>query len=305
MRILLYAWDWRPDIILVLVLAGVIYVRGWWHLRNRPARRSHRRAQLAAGWRLGAHLSGLAVLVLALVSPIDFLGGQLFSMHMVQHLLLMMLAPPLLLIANPLPFALWGMPAGARREMGRLLKPMSASRHLLRTLTRPGVVWMVFIAVFLGWHDPHAYDAALRIDWVHDLEHITFFGASMLFWWHVTRAGPHIHGEFSPGLRVAYLLATVPINMLTGVAIAFAGKPIYSYYTAVPRVWGMTVMQDQMLGGVIMWIPGSMMFILAALILIAHQVQDEENKPSLPESKWATDEAMIAPRWKAGASQHH
>ena len=80
-------------------------------------------------------------------------------------------------------------------------------------------------------------------------------------------------------------------------AIAFAGLPIYSYYTTVPRLFGLSVMQDQMIGGVIMWVPGSMMYIIAILILAARLLQDESDKPPLPEEMWATDEGMIAPGW--------
>lgn len=304
MRVLLLSWDWRPDVVLVLLLAGMIYARGWWRLRSLHSGQSpSQKRRLAAGWRLAAYWGGLVILALALLSPIDVLGDQLFFMHMIQHLLLVMLAPPLLLVANPLPFSLWGLPAGVRHEVGRLLNPTAAFRQSLRVLTRPGVVWIVFIAIFLGWHDPHAYNATLRNDLIHDLEHLTFFGAAMLFWWHVTCAGPRIHGQFSRGIRVAYLLSVVPINMLTGVAIAFAREPIYAYYATASRVWGMTVMQDQMLGGVIMWIPGSMMYILAALILIAHHIQAEEDKPPLPESVWATDKAMVAPGREAEVSE--
>ena len=94
------------------------------------------------------------------------------------------------------------------------------------------------------------------------------------------------------------LLVTVPVNMAAGVVIAFASQPIYTYYTTVPRLWGITVMLDQMIGGVIMWIPGSMMFILAALIIVSRMIQTEATKEPLPESEWATDEAMLAPGLK-------
>jgi putative membrane protein len=117
----------------------------------------------------------------------------------------------------------------------------------------------------------------------------------MLFWWHVFGATPHIHKRLKLGARVAYVLAAVPPTMAAGVVIAFSGEPIYTYYAGVPRLWGITVMQDQMLGGFIMWVPGSMMYIIAALILIARWLQIEEQKPPLPESEWATEEAMIAP----------
>jgi cytochrome c oxidase assembly factor CtaG len=306
LKALLLSWEWRAEVIAVLVMAGTLYTRGWWRIRQRGANpqhpgRSHStiyRRALASGWRLAAYLCGLVVIGVALMSPIDVLGGQLFMMHMVQHKLLIIIAPPLLLIANPLPFFLWSLPVRARYAAGRLLNRESNFRRALRTLTAPGLVWMGFVAVLIGWHDPNAYNAALRNDLVHDIEHLTFFGTAMLYWWQVIGAGPRLR-SLSRGMRLAFLLATVPVNMATGVAIAFAGEPIYSYYTAVPRLWGISVMQDQMLSGVIMWIPGSMMYVLAALILISRMIQTEADKEPLPESEWATDESMIAPGWKA------
>ncbi len=285
----------------MLVLAGIIYAVGWQRLRHRHSERSSQPVhppRLATEWRLIAYLGGLTLVGIALMSPIDILGGQLFYMHMIQHLLLVMLAPPLLLIANPFPFFLWGLPLKPRRSVARLFKPKSAFRHGLRTITPPGIVWIVYTAMLLGWHDPNAYNWALRSEWVHDIEHLTFFITAMLFWWHVIGNGPRIHGRFTLMPRIAYLLISVPVTMLTGIAIAFSSQPIYTYYTTVPRLWGTSVMDDQILGGVIMWIPGSMMYIIAALILIAGLVQTEANKEPLPESEWATENSMVAPGWE-------
>jgi cytochrome c oxidase assembly factor CtaG len=291
---LLLSWDLRVEIVGTLLLVGSVYTRGWWRIRRQRTNQH----PLAAGWRLAAYLGGLTLLSVALMSPIDVLAGQLFLMHMIQHLLLVMIAPPLLLVANPLPFFMWGLPIRAGRALGRSLRPTSTFRRVLYSSTSPGLVWMLFVAFFLGWHDPNAYSAALKSDLIHDLEHLTFFGTAMLFWWHVTGAGPRLR-VLSRGVRLAYLLLTVPVNAATGIAIAFAGQPIYTYYTTVPRLWGMSVMQDQMIGGVIMWIPGSMMYLVAALILISGLVQTEAKKQPLLEAEWATDEAMIAPGWKA------
>ncbi len=290
----LLSWDLRVEVLATLLLAGSIFVRGWWRIRSQRTDRH----PLASGWRLTAYLGGLVILGVALMSPIDVFGGQFFFMHMVQHLLLVMIAPPLLLVANPLPFFMWGLPSRARPTIGRWLRRGSVLRRVLHPLTAPGLVWLVFVAFLLGWHDPNAYDAALRSDLIHDLEHTTFFGTSMLFWWHVVGAGPRLR-SLSPGVRLAVLLGTVPVNAAAGVAIAFASQPLYAYYTTVPRLWGITVMQDQMIGGVIMWIPGSMMYLLAALIVISRLIRSEADKKPLPESEWATDEAMIAPGWKA------
>ncbi|MFQ5921979.1 MAG: cytochrome c oxidase assembly protein [Anaerolineales bacterium] len=273
---LLRAWAFRPEVTLVLLLAGVLFSLGWWRLRQVPGSR------FAKGWRLAAYLGGLGLLALALLSPIDVISSYLLSMHMVQHLLLVLLAPVLLLIANPLPFLLWGMPDAIRRRVGGLLRRGSALRRALTAFTAPGPVWIALVVVLVGWHDPGAYDAALRNEIVHNLEHFTFFGVALLFWWHVTGAGPRIHGSLSTGLRIAYLLITVPLTMAVGIAIALATRPIYLVYLSAPRVMDLSVMEDQRLAGAIMWIPGSMMFILAALALVSRAVSAEENKPPLP-----------------------
>lgn len=273
---LLRAWDFRPEVVLVLVLAATLFALGWWRLRQVPGPR------FAKGWRLAAYLSGLVLLALALLSPIDTIASYLLSMHMVQHLLLVMLVPVLLLIANPLPFGLWGLPSTARRQVGGLLQRGSALRRVLTAITAPGVVWIALVVVLVGWHDPRAYDAALRSDLVHNLEHLSFFAVAMLFWWHVTGAGPRLHGSTSAGMRIALLLITIPVTMGIGIVIALSTRPIYLNYLTVPRVLGLSVMEDQRLAGAIMWIPGSMMLILAALILLARIMSAEESKPPMP-----------------------
>lgn len=286
------------ELIIVLALAGMTYTWGWWRLRRRTAARMRSKWQAGATWRPVAYVSGLILLGLALMSPIDVLASQLFSMHMVQHLLLVMIVPPLLLIANPLPFFLWGLPVRLRFQTGMLFRQGSGFRRFLQKTTSLGLVWMYFVIVYLGWHDPNAYNAALERGWVHDLEHLTFFATAVLFWWHVIGAGPRIHRPLSPVARLAFLLSIIPVNMLAGMSFAFASQPIYSYYEAVPRLWGISVLADQQLAGVIMWIPGSMMYILAALILAGRWLQDEEAKPALPEAEWATDDALAAPSWE-------
>lgn len=307
LRAVLLSWNWRLDVIIILLVLGVLYTVGWRRLRSRTRRdrrkrRGASRHELAARWRLVSYLTGLVCVAVALLSPIDALGQQLFFMHMIQHLLLIMFAPALLLIANPMPFMLWGLPQRWRLAVGRgiarLLHPKSRFRHGLRVLTGAGVIWLLWTIAVIGWHDPAMYNAALRNEIVHDLEHLSFFMASMLFWWLVTGAGPRIHKQFGQVGRVAFALAAVPPNMALGVVLAFAGVTIYSYYEAVPRLWGIDPVTDQRIGGVIMWIPGSMMFIIAALVLIAQMLQEEDSKPALPEKEWASEEALSAPGLK-------
>lgn len=302
-RAVLTSWEWRTTIIITLASAGVFYSVGWGRLR----RRQRRESRLANRWRLISYWSGLLVIALALMSPIDVLSSQLFFMHMIQHLLLVMIAPPLLMLANPLPFVLWGLPAGARRIVGnwlsQILNHRSPSRHWLRTLSGPGLVWFLLVCTLIGWHDPNAYNAALRYPLVHDLEHLTFFLPAVLYWWLATGAGPRLHKQLSLPARTAFVMAAIPPNMLIGMAIAFSSEPIYTYYLTVPRLWQIEVMLDQALAGVIMWVPGSMMYIVAALILIGRWFSLEEAKPPLPVTLWSTEESMIAPGFEKEGKQ--
>ncbi len=269
MELILRSWEWRWDVAFVLGVSGVLYLRGWWRLRRMGAR-------LPSRGRLASYLSGWVLLWLALISPIDVLGGMLFSIHMVQHLLLMMFAPPLLWLGSPFPIGLWGLPDSWRRRVGRWFRRRAGLRRTLLEWTPRGGVWLLNVVVLLMWHDPNAYNAALRQPWLHDAEHLTFFLASMLYWWQVIQAGPRLHGRFPWGLRLAYLFGMVPITAAAGVAIAFTKHPIYTYYLSVPRFWGIDVMADQRAGGVLMWVGGGMMYMLGALVLIAAYTRKEE-----------------------------
>lgn len=271
---LLLSWEWRPEVLSVLLFLGVTYGLGWWRLR----RSGHR--GLANGWRLAAYLSGLMAVALALLSAIDALQSLLFTMHMVQHELLMMVAPPLLLLANPFPFLLWGLPTGLRRAVGRLFGQGALFRRVLYRLTAPWLSWALYVATLWLWHYPAAYDAALRYGWIHDLEHLSFFITALLFWWHVTGAAPHIRAPLGYGVRMGYVLAGLAQNEILAVGISLAGRPFYTYYETVPRLWGLSVLDDQRLGGVIMWIPGGMMYALTVIILLARLLDQEERERS-------------------------
>lgn len=280
------SWDFRLEVFIPLTLLGVLFTVGWWRLRKKSRVRGWH--SLGASWRLVSYLAGLIIIGLALMSPVDPLSQQLFFMHMIQHLLLIMIAPPLLLITNPMPIILWGLPSGVRYWIGgglsALIAGKSRFRRGLRSATGPGIIWMVWVVALIGWHDPDMYNLALRSDFFHDLEHLSFFIAAMLFWWHVTGAGPHIHKQFGGIARIGYVLSAVPSNMALGVVLAFVPVAVYSYYEAVPRLWGIDPVIDQKIGGVIMWIPGSMMYIIAALILIARLMQEDEAKNPRPQT---------------------
>lgn len=276
-KALLFSWDVRFEILLPLTLLGAFQFIGWRRLRQRGAGR------FANGWRLVSYLTGLIVLIVALLSPLDVLSSQLFFLHMIQHLLLVMVAPPLLWLAGPFAIGLWSLPRPLRLQVGGWFQHESRFRQLIRLVTQPGLSWLLFVGALFLWHDPNAYSLAQGNGWIHDLEHISFFATAMFFWWRVIGAGPHIHGRSSLLSRIGYVMGVVPANMLLGVTLSLAESPIYPYYLGVPRLFGISVMDDQMIAGLIMWIPGTMMYIAAALILVARLFTNADRRPDLSE----------------------
>lgn len=284
------AWDWRPEVLLVLGTFAILYTAGWWRLRRKG------RTKLATNWRFVSYWAGILVVGLALMSPIDGLQEVLFSIHMVQHLLLMMLAPPLLWLGNPLPFGMWGLPPALRYYAGRLLTRRATFRQWLRSGTTLPITWFVFVAILWGWHDPSAYNAALKLEWVHDLEHISFFLGGMLFWWHVTDSAPYINGHRSYIARLALVILTLFQNFGPALAISMANEPIYSHYTTVSHPWDISVMDDQRIAGTIMWIPNGMMYVVTAVILISRLVSQSQKKAAQHQKMMAHSSDGVAER---------
>lgn len=277
---LLSPWEFRPEVLLPVLVMGTLYVAGWLRVRRKLASRG-KGHKLASRWRLAAYLGGLASLLLALLSPIDVLGGQLLIMHMVQHKILVMAAAPLLWLGDPFPIVLWALPSSLRHAVGSLFTRDTWFRRGLTAATQPAICWLVFVFVYIGWHDPSLYDLALRVPWVHNLEHVTFFLAAMLFWWPVVNSAPHLHKPLPYWVRIIYLIAFVPPNAITGVSIATATDVIYPHYATVPHIWGFTALEDQAWGGAIMWIWSSEMMIQAAVIMLGVSFYQEKQRKLL------------------------
>lgn len=275
-------WDWLlqwklwPQIILILGVLGFLYVRGWRALRARGGRHT------ATGWRLAAFLGGLVALALAMLSPIEVLSTLLFSAHMVQHLLIKMVGPPLIWLAAPYPILIWALPVQVRRATVGLFGRDAPFRHLVQRFLTPWVCWALYVGALWLWHLPAAYDAALNSELVHLLEHTSFFALALLFWWHLTGTEPRFHGRLSYGFRMAYALAGMAQNEVLGIIISFAGQPLYPHYVAAPRPFPISVMDDQMLGGALMWVPGGMMYGLTAIILLAAMLEQGERQAARP-----------------------
>ena len=263
-----FGWHWRLDVLLVLISFATIYVRGWLRLRAQNVR-------AVQAWRLPLYVLGLAAVGAALISPVDALASVSLSMHMVQHLLLLMVSPLLLLLADPFVHCLWGVPKKLRYGIGRLFVRRSVFRSVIWGLTLLQVSWSLYVLDLWAWHSPALYQMALREPGVHDAEHLLFFLTALLFWWPIVNPSPRLHGEISYGYRIIYLVAATLQNTLLGMAISIPERVLYPFYATVPRLRALAPIDDQALGGGIMWVSGHM-YLIPILVLIARLAKQEE-----------------------------
>ncbi|WP_420473736.1 cytochrome c oxidase assembly protein [Noviherbaspirillum sp. ST9] len=250
------------------VLICLLAAAGWYALgvaRLRP--RTHRGASVS-GRRIASFSFGLVLLGLALASPLDTLGADLFSAHMLQHEAMMLGAAPLLVAGRPLPVFLWALPPSARMRTGIVLRSR-AVHHAWRTLSRPIGAWWLHAVVLWAWHVPRLFQAGLANEAVHVLQHASFLAAALLFWSSVARAGA--------GMAVLSLLATAIHTGILGALLTFSPHVWYPVYDGRTDAWGLTLLEDQQLGGLIMWVPAGFLLVFAGVAAAARALgQDRE-----------------------------
>jgi len=224
--------------------------------------------------------SGVAVLVIALNSPVDVESDRLFWVHMVQHVLLLTVAPALLVIARPMPRVLRALPRRTRLALvgevrhGRWGAP-------LRLLARPWVTWAAFCATLLAWHVPTLYDAALRTQAVHDLEHFTYLTTGLLFWNHALAIPPFARALGWPQ-RAAYTASAMVAGWILAITLAVVPHPLYSFYSDLAvRPGGISALTDQQLAAGIMWVPGSITFTIAIVLAIYRWLEPAPAAPAV------------------------
>ena len=239
------SWNFEPSVILGIVLASFVY---W--LSAGPWRGRFPGAAPATRGQSVCFALAMLVLVAALLSPIDVLADHsLLLMHMVQHLLLTLVMPPLLLLGLP-------------DWMLRPLLRVPLLRAALSRLTRPLPAFIAFNAVFAAWHAPALYEATLNSEPVHLLEHFMFMGTALLTWWPILSPLPELPRASYP-LQVLYLFLQSIIPTVLGGIITLAPDVLYATYQYAPRVWDLSAAEDQQWGGLIMWIPGSLIYLAA------------------------------------------
>jgi cytochrome c oxidase assembly factor CtaG len=273
-------WNWEPSILIgtVLITGLYLYAIGPLHKRYFPEE------PVKTGQTV-SFLLGIFFMFLSLVSPLDELGDSyLFSAHMVQHLVLTMIGPPLLVIGTP----------------GWFIKPLVRNKiafRVAKALTYPAVAFVLYNADFWLWHAPPLYNATLENQNIHILEHLTFIVFGILNWWPMFSQSKDLP-RLSIGGQVLYLFLSGMPSVLLGAGLTFS-PPLYAPYIAAPRVWGISAATDQQLGGLIMWVPVSISYIVVMSVLFIRWMQQQEAKQLAQERETyekqvAEDEALTS-----------
>ena len=271
------SWSVQPALIYV-ALAAVLYVVGSRRGRGRGGTQGQTPEERL---RACAFAAGLAVIVLALDSPLDGAADTLFWAHMLQHILLLTVAPPLILLGRPWPRMWRALPLETRTRVGRGLA-RSRLAAPIRRLARPWPAWLLFNGALVVWHIPALYDATLRSGWVHQLEHAIFFFTGLLFWARIVDPGP-LRPKLSWTGRIAYAIGAMVVGWGLAVALVLAPHPLYPAYASLPhRPGGISAMTDQQLAGGMMWVPGSIAYTVAILFAF-YRWLEPERRPGRPE----------------------
>ena len=253
-------WHAHPSIIVGVVLITALYLMAVGPLRERFGW-----AERGSSSQMVLFMLGVLVIVVALLSPLHELGDKyLFSAHMAQHLLLMLVVPPLQLL---------GVPGWLVDKVLRSPRVLAVSRFL----TRPLVAFTFFNAVLVLWHMPVLYDLTLRERDIHILEHVMFLGVAVLMWWPVLSLAKELpRASYITQMVYLFLLPTVP--GILGAVITFSDKVLYPWYAEAPRLWNISATTDQEIGGIIMWVPGGMAFLTVLIIVFLVWANQEESK---------------------------
>jgi putative membrane protein len=271
---LVRAWEFDPLVILGLVLTAWLYVRGLRRMwREHPGGGVH-------PWEACCYAAGWFAIFVALVSPLHPWGRVLFSAHMTQHEILMLVGAPLVVLGRPLLVYLKALPRGLAGDLARAANTpsWSATWH---AISNPFSAWLIHAAVLWAWHVPSWFEATIDNDFVHSLQHISFLGSALLFWWAVTH-GPGRAAAY--GMALVYLFTTALHSGLLGVLITFATRVWYPAYGETTQSWGLTPLEDQQLGGLIMWIPAGVVYVIAALAFMAGWVRESQRRAERREA---------------------
>lgn len=254
-------WDIPPWVTCALVVAGLVYARGWLALR-------HTRPGTLRVWRFLAYLAGLFAIFVAVSSPLDTYSETLLFMHMAQHFVLMSVAPPLIVLGCPFVPILRGLPRSIVRWIGGPLFRSAVAHRAQRLFSRLPFAWLAMNLTYVGWHIPKAYEYALASEHWHNFEHFCFFTTSVLFWWPILQPWPS-RRRCNSWMIIPYLLTSDLVNTALSAFLCFSSRLLYPSYGLVDRPFGLDALKDQIAAGAFMWVLGSLVFLAPAIYLTA------------------------------------
>jgi putative membrane protein len=266
-----WSWSWEPALTIPLFALGVALLSGSVRLGERSRYSSQWRKQatcLALGW-----LS----LVLAFNSPLHELGEHLFWMHMVQHEVLLLISAPLFALGNPFVTVLAALPVRLAADVGWFLRS-SGLHATARSLCRPLPAWCLGAAALWIWHIPFLFDGTLRSDWIHAAQHLSFLATGFLFWVSLLESRAR-HADY--GVSILYLFATAVQTGFLGLLLTYSARPWYSPYIPLAPSFGYTALEDQQVGGLIMWVPAGIVFTGIALLLVPAWLRSSDARLAL------------------------
>jgi putative membrane protein len=253
------SWTTPVPLTLAIALAAFLYLRGWLHLRSRSV-------NIIPTWRVGSLLLGLLLLWIALGSPLAAFDEELLTVHMIQHLLLMTVAPPLILVGAPLMPILHGLPQQFVQSAVSPLFRWAPMQWMGRGVSQPAVCWLAAAAALVGWHIPAAFTLGLQSEAWHMVEHACFLGSGFLFWWPVVQPWPSLPTRPRWSILLYLFLATLPCDMLSGF-LAFCDRVVYPVYLSAPRHVNFTALEDQECAAALMWTCVTIAYLIAAAIV--------------------------------------
>jgi cytochrome c oxidase assembly factor CtaG len=277
----LRSWPFDPFLLLTLFLTAAIYLRGWLELR-------WRKHSCLCHWHSRqpvAFLGGLTAIFLALASPIELFSFLFLQVHMVQHLLLMMVAPPLLWLGDPLFPMLRGLPAPIRTYWIAPCFRSPTVRQFFRHLTHPVAAGLLYVGTTWLWHIPPLYELAVRSNGWHVVQHFAFLATALIFWYPVVRPYPS-RPRWSRWLLFPYLILADVQNTVLAALLTFSDRVLYPYYSEVPRLEGVSALDDQATAGVIMWVPGSVVFLVPLFWLALQSLFGADQRATLRSNKF-------------------
>src|ERR1700676_10173 len=272
---ILESWSAPIGLNASLCLAAVVYTNGWLHLRKKFP-------DLISAGRIAAFFAGIISLWIAVGSPLDAFDDVSLPVHMVQRLLLMAIAPPFILLGAPALPLLQGIPQSmARGVVGPCLR-WGLVKRLARFVSNPAVGWLAAALALIGWHIPAAFELALRSHWRHELEHISFFGTGLLFWWPVVQPWPSTARWPRWSIPLYLFCATLPCDALSGFLV-FCDRVVYSSYLSAPQILATSPLQDQECAAAMMWTCVTMIFLVPAVI-VTMQILSPQNPPWMSQT---------------------